>query len=199
MADRPDSSAGSQPVHPDDESLTAYMVDALDAERQRTIEAHLDTCDSCVQALSAGQHRIRIAAEVAIPVPAAVRKRVGTPVHDSARPTGSAAAARQWLSTLWHLPVLIPVSVSLGVIIGLSTHLLLMPVPGTRIRAVPIIQTLRVTAAEAAVRSAPNPSASIVATLRHGTQVEIRASEREWYRVLVANGPEGWVESRAFD
>lgn len=200
MTDRSPSTSGSQPAHPDDELLVGYMVAGLDPERERAVEQHLEVCDTCVESLASAQHRISMAAEVAVPVPRLVRERAESRLADSAVAATPVAAARPWLSVLWRLPVLVPVAVTVGLVIGLSAHMLLVPeTPHSHTRAIPMVQILRVTAPEAAVRKTPNAGADVLATLPRGTQVEIHASERDWYRVRAPNGPEGWVESRAFD
>ena len=66
-------------------------------------------------------------------------------------------------------------------------------------RAVPMDQSLRVTLPHADVRSQPSTHADIVATLSRGTVLQISGEEREWLRVSLDNGKEGWIERRAFE
>jgi uncharacterized protein YgiM (DUF1202 family) len=60
-------------------------------------------------------------------------------------------------------------------------------------------ERLRVTAEEALVRTQPAFRQPVVATLRRGTSVKVIGEEGDWYRVVLADGKQGWMERRAFE
>src|SRR5689334_10243869 len=60
---------------PSDESLVAAFTGALSADEQHHLDAHLDSCDRCLDAVDALLRRLRLADAIAVPVPDAVRER----------------------------------------------------------------------------------------------------------------------------
>jgi len=188
------------PRCPGDEVLVASLTAGLSGAESAALDSHLDSCDRCVAALQVVQLRLALADEIATPVPRTVRARV----PGAAVP---ARAARDWLATvrdllaaMVRLPVLIPVSVAVGALLMVASQTWLSPTPPREMtRSVPLQQRLRITAPDAVVRVQPAARADAVATLSRGALVDVTGEERDWYRVALPNGTEGWVERRAFE
>lgn len=197
MAERQPPTSGSGPLHPDDELLVAYLTTTLHGVEEHSVDAHIHTCDTCLGTLQSISRRISAATKIATPVPDAVARRVAP--HPAQPSWWNELGAR--FSNFLRLPVLVPVAVGAGLIVALTVSNVVTPsAPRELTRAVPLRQqNLRVTAAEASVRNQPNSHADVVATVPHGTMVELRGEDRDWYHVVVADGREGWVDRRAFE
>ncbi|MFQ5664937.1 MAG: zf-HC2 domain-containing protein [Candidatus Binatia bacterium] len=193
------------------ELLVGYLTTGLTASERRDIDRHVRGCDQCIRTLTLLQRRLLSAPEMAAPVPAAVVERAraaSTRDVGHARPAvglGEAWAALssvgRRLSAHIKLPVLVPAAVAAAALLVVATEQTwVTPAPQRELtRAVPMHQTLRVTAQEAIVRNQPSTRTQIVGTLQHGTTIEIAGQERDWYRVTLPDGTEGWVERRAFE
>jgi hypothetical protein len=213
---------------PGDELLIAYLTassalaalpSALsDIERSR-IEEHLQTCGSCVQALAMMQRRLGVTAEIPAPVPGAVAELLGVTTPQLAA-DGAAVAPPQhsglstqhsrvgWfgsirdrLSAVLRLPVLVPAAVAAVAVLVVAVQQswrrpALQPEMS---RVLERHERLRVTAEEALVRTQPAFRQPVVATLRRGTSVKVIGEEGDWYRVVLADGKQGWMERRAFE
>ena len=195
MAHSAPPTAAPRPAHPQDEFLVAYVTRGLNREEEQAVETHVQACDSCIEMLAVIQHRLAREAELAVAVPGAVRRRV-TSVLPAPR---SFSDLIGWVADLLPLQAMIPVAVAAGVMLTVGVQTWLHhATPGQLTRGVPWQQSLRVTAPEAVVRTQPSGHGEVVATLNRGTVVQVSAEERDWYRISVRDGPEGWVERDAF-
>ncbi len=197
MAERQPPTFGFGSLHPADEVLVGYLTASLQDAEGREIDAHLHLCDPCLETLQAISRRINAAAEIATPVPESVAQRVAVHV---ARPRWWSELGTRF-STFLRLPILVPVAVAAGAVIVLTVNnAVLTSAPRELTRSVPLHQqTLRVTATQTNLRNQPSANADVIATLSHGTLVQLRGEDREWYHVVVPDGREGWVDRRAFE
>lgn len=196
-----------------EERLVLYAMSDLAADERGGIAAHLGGCDGCVSALQRVRNRLRAAVDTPQPVPASVQRRAEAALAAAARelaaeapPVRPALAAgdgvlervRAWL----RAPVLIPVAAVGAAVLMMSLGRLPVAGPtGTEhSRALPP-QTvrLRVVASEALVYSRPSGQSSVLATVRHGTQLEVAGEERGWYEVRLDGGQSGWIVREAFE
>jgi len=191
---------------PSDEWLVAFLTGGLNVAERQQVDRHLQRCDQCVESLMIAHRRLRIASEVPAPIPAGVRQR--TEPAPTGRTAPSPPAVRRpagvsrllgWLASGRRLPVLVPIAVAAGALLVIATQQTWEPRPRDRTRALPMSQTLRVTATAAAVRRQPTLRADVLATLHRGAAVEIRGEERDWYRIALPGGAEGWVDRSAFE
>jgi len=193
---------------PSDELLVGYLTaDLAAAERQRC-EAHLRECDRCVITAAMVQRRLRIGDEVPIAIPDAIAARVRPPVPVAspaaapvtpARRSDWVAAVREWAGSLGRLPILVPAAVA-----AVAVLLIVSPPPSTTpsggSRAVPgSSATLRVTGHHVPVYERPSSRTAEIANLDRGEYVTVRGEDRNWYRVALPDGREGWVEREAFE
>jgi anti-sigma factor RsiW len=196
-------------ICPQDEILVAYLARTLSTPERFTVDDHLQACDRCLHTIAVVDRRLRLAAEIPLPVPHSVVERVRalrSPAPDTAP---SHAPRRQpfgaWLADavtrLVRLPVLIPTAVAVGVLaMVIGQHAWLSPTgPRDLTRSVPVPQQLRTRAAQTLVRAAPTSNANVVTTLPPNTLVSIEAQEREWYRITLPDGTRGWLDRNAFD
>jgi len=192
-----------QGTHPSDEVLAAYLSTGLSTADRGDIARHLRVCDRCVQTVVAAQYRIGMALEIGAPVPEAVRERARTPEllvpSRGSAPPRWLSLIRDRLSGVLRLPVLAPVALAAGLVLVVATSSTWLRPRGDLTRSIPLHQNLRVTTTEAPVRDQPSTRAEVVATLRHGNAVEIRDELRDWYRVALPDGTEGWVLRQAFE
>jgi len=189
--------------HPSDEILAAYLSTGLTSAEQRDVRQHVQTCDRCVQTVAIARSRMDIASELSAPVPASVRERARLPEFSPAR-DGDAhphwlSAWRDRLTGLLRIPVLAPVAVAVGMLLVLATNSQWLHPGGELTRSIHLRQTVHVTSTEAPVHAQPSTRADVVATLHHGTAVEVRDEQRDWYRVALPDGTEGWVLRDAFE
>jgi hypothetical protein len=178
------------------------------------VEQHLAVCDQCVALIEVAHARLAIAAEIPYAVPPQLHQRVleglvaGTPAN--ARPSRERAAtgvARRWwesigetMLALTRLPILVPTGFAVGVALMLVGNRAAWDTPaGTLTRAVSVSPELRVTASHVVVRAQPHVRAEAIATLSRGQVVHVDREEREWYRLALPGGAEGWVERGAFE
>jgi len=184
---------------PTPEDLVAYLAGAL---VDGAIEEHLLTCAACVESVALMHSRLRVGAAAAVPVPSAVQERIRS------WPSKPGKSSRRWravvgtgLAAARRLPVLMPLSFAAGALLALMVQQLWPEgsVPRPVTRSVATRRLLAVTAPEGKLRSEPHPRSAIIATLNRGTTIEVLAEYRDWYRVRLADGGEGWVERRAFE
>jgi anti-sigma factor RsiW len=193
------------------EMLVGYLTTGLTDAERRSIDGHVRSCDQCVQTLTLLQRRLLSAPEMAVPVPLGVQERARATSQAGIRAAKPAAGlAEAWsalttvgrrLSAHIRLPALVPAAVAAGALFVVAgQQVWLNQEPARELsRAVPMDQSLRVTLPQADVRSQPNMHADVVATLSRGTVLQISGEEREWLRVSLDNGKEGWIERRAFE
>ncbi len=188
-------------------------------ERSR-IEEHLGTCDDCVQTLAIMQRRLGVASEIPAPAPASILERAGAAIQPVVADVQTVTATtrnsrldvphslggrlpslRDRLSAVFRLPVLVPAAVAaVALLVIVRQQGWMNPVPPPEMsRVIERHETLRVTADEALVRVQPALRHPVVATVKRGTSVEIIGEENDWYRVLLQDGREGWMDRRAFE
>lgn len=190
---------------PSDEVLLAYLTKILESDAAQHVDAHVDVCDVCLGALWAAQQRLSRDAEMAEPVPAAVLQRLAAvPPQRAAMPAGDPTSASP-MRRVRRLPVPPPLRVLLPLALAASVMLVIASQPWWNqspqrpvTRAVPMSQQLRVSAHQAPVRLQPHLQAEVIATLSRGDVVEVGGEDREWYRVVLPDGGQGWVEQQAF-
>ena len=198
------SDAGTRPGWtcmggPTPEDLVAYVTGAA---VDGAIEEHLLSCAACVESVALMHSRLRVGAVAAVPVPSTLQERVSSlPSRPSKRSRHWRAAVRVGLSAARRLPVLMPMSFAAGALLALMVQQLWPEgsVPHPVTRSVATRRVLAVTAPAGQLRSEPHPRSAIIATLNRGTTIEVLAEYRDWYRVRLADGSEGWVERRAFE
>jgi anti-sigma factor RsiW len=193
------------------EMLVGYLTTGLTDAERRSIDTHVRGCDQCVQTLTLLQRRLLSAPEMEVAVPAAVQERARAASQPGVRASKPALGLAEAWSTLTtvgrrlsahiRLPALVPAAVAAGALFVVAgQQVWLNQGPARELsRAIPMDQTLRVTAPEAAVRTQPSSHGDIVTTLSRGTVLKISGEEREWLRVSLDDGKEGWVERRAFE
>jgi hypothetical protein len=207
MTEMSNAAAGNATVScPSDELLAAYLSAALNATEHQTLDRHVRTCLACTEAVAVAFRRMRLAGEIARPVPAAVLMRAAdtAPEHIPAR--AAAPHARDWWAALseqiagWlRSPVLVPVAVATLALIVVVQQQFNTPELSEKTRAIGTQDQLQVVAPSAAVYTRPSTREAIVATLSRGTTVRILATETDWYRVAIPDGSEGWMERRVFE
>jgi anti-sigma factor RsiW len=184
---------------PTPEDLVAYVTGAA---ADGAIEEHLLSCAACVESVAIMHSRLRVGAPAAVAVPAALLERVRP------RPSSPGKGSRRWraavgagVSAARRLPVLMPLSFAAGALLALMVQQLWPDggVPHPVTRSVTTRRALAVTASEGQLRSEPHPRAAIIATLNRGTMTEVLTEYRDWYRVRLADGSEGWIERHAFE
>ena len=184
---------------PTPEDLVAYVTGAA---VDGAIEEHLLSCAACVESVAIMHSRLRVGALAAVPVPSALQERIRSwPSRPGKSSPRWRAAVGTGLSAARRLPVLMPLSFAAGALLALMVQQLWPEggVPHPVTRSVTTRRALAVTASEGQLRSEPHPRAAIIATLNRGTMTEVLAEYRDWYRVRLADGSEGWVERRAFE
>ena len=206
---------------PSDEFLVAALTNAISDEEQHWLDTHLDTCDRCLDAIGAATRRLRIADEIPVAVPDALRQRAAAAMPEPAtallpgprpapdrwapsrpatrwRATRWSAGARGWVAALLRPPVMVPAALAIVAVLVVATQTWMTPgMPRPLTRSITVPQRARVTAIEAPVRRQPNGHAEVVATVSRGTLVEISGEERDWSHVTLPNGTEGWVDQEA--
>lgn len=190
------------------ELLVGYMTNGLAETDRLGVDSHVRACDECIRTLTLLHSRLSCASEMDAAVPAAVLERVAAvlPVRQAnpmvyADWSEALAAVGGRLTDALKLPVLIPAAVAAGALLVVAEQQMLVnPSPLKEMsRSAPVQQSLRVTALEAAIHTQPSSHADVVATVTRGTVLTIGSQEREWYRVALSDGREGWVERHAFD
>jgi hypothetical protein len=191
---------------PDGELLLAFLTAAVDSETARRLDAHLDACDACLEALVTAQNRLARSSEMTEKVPPSLSERLAAvPPQRAATPAGDRHVAYPANRRVRRLPVS-PILRFAGPL-ALAASLLLVvasqtswfsATPQRQTRSVPMSQHLKVTAREVQVRAQPHLQAEVVAKLTRGDVVEVGGEDREWYRVALPGGGEGWVEQYAF-
>jgi Bacterial SH3 domain len=197
--------------HPNDEWLVAYLTAGLSDDEQRGLDTHLQGCDRCVGSLSSMRRHLGMAAEVAVPVPAAVFDRVAglgaTAASSSARRPAPLSALLDRVFGVFRWPVLVPVAVAATALLVLvSQSDVTRPAPQQeRSRAVSTRQTLPVTVPEAEVWPQPArvregmTGGQVMATIKRGTRIAVVGEKGDWYQVTLPNGTTGWMERNAFE
>ncbi len=184
---------------PTPEDLVAYVTGAA---VDGALEEHLLSCAACVESVAIMHSRLRVGALAAVPVPSALQERIRS------WPSRPGKSAQRWratvgtgLSAARRLPVLMPLSFAAGALLALMVQQRWPEggVPHPVTRSVATRRVLSVTAPEGQLRSEPHPRSAIITTLNRGTKIEVLAEYRDWYRVRLADGSEGWVERRAFE
>ena len=193
------------------EMLVSYLTTGLSDAERHSIDDHVRGCDQCIRTLTLLQRRLLSADEIPAAVPAHLIDRATAAATPGQRPVKAAAGLTEaWsaltsvgrrLSAHIRLPALVPAAVAAGALLVVAgEHNWTQPeAPKEMTRAVPSHRTLRITAPEAIVRAQPNSRTEVVATLNRGTALEVTSLEKDWYRVTLPGGAEGWVERQAFE
>jgi len=193
------------------EVLVSYLTTGLSDAERHSIDTHVRGCDQCIRTLTLLQRRLLSAEEIPAPVPASVIERATAAATRERRPVKPAAGLSEaWaalssvgrrLSAHIRLPALLPAAVAAGALLVVAgEHNWMKPEPLKEMtRAVPSRRSLRITVPEAIVRAQPSSRTEIVATLSRGTTLEVTSLEKDWYRVTLPSGAEGWVERQAFE
>jgi anti-sigma factor RsiW len=185
---------------PTPEELVAYVTGAA---VDGALEEHLLGCAACVGSVAIMHSRLQVGARAAtVSVPAALQERINSwPARPGKRSRRWPAAVRTGLSVARRLPVLMPLSFAAGALLALLVE---QQWPGGGAtqpvtRSVATQRMLSVTAPEGQLCGEPDPRSAVIATLNRGTKVQVLAAYRDWYRVRLADGSEGWVARRAFE
>jgi SH3 domain-containing protein/putative zinc finger protein len=192
------------------EVLVSYLTTGLSDAERHSIDTHVRGCDQCIRTLTLLQRRLLSAEQIPAPVPASVIERAAAAAISERRPAKPAAGLSEaWsalssvgrrLSVHIRLPALVPAAVAAGALLVVAgEHNWMKPEPKEMTRAVPSHRSLRITVPEAVVRAQPSSRTDIVATLSRGTMLEVTSLEKDWYRVTLPSGAEGWVERQAFE
>jgi hypothetical protein len=205
-----DSTAGGSSCG-SNEMLVSYLTTGLSDAERHSIDTHVRGCDQCIRTLTLLQRRLLSSEEIPAPVPAFLVERAtdaATPERAPVKPAAGLAEAWSALSSVGRrlsahirLPALVPAAVAAGALLVVAgEHNWMKPEPLKEMsRAVPSHRALRITAPEAVVRLQPNSRTEVVATLSRGTTIEVTSLEKDWYRVTLPGGAEGWVERQAFE
>ena len=190
---------------PDRETLTGYLLASLAAEEQHAVDAHVLTCDACVQVLASMHRQLRPSWKLDAPVPAAIVRRALTVARPHAgrslslvRPAQPSAGVPAYL----RLPVLLPTAFAAGVAFFIAINAAsLVPRAGVdHTRAAGVFTGhRRLTTGDALMRSEPRDTATVVGRVARGVAVEVHAEEREWVLVSLPTHEQGWVPLRAFE
>jgi hypothetical protein len=193
------------------EMLVSYLTTGLSDGERQSIDTHVRGCDQCVRTLTLLQRRLLSADDVPAAVPLSVMERATAAATFERRPAKPAVGLSEaWsalssvgrrLSAHIRLPALVPAAVAAGALLVVAGERnWTQPEPLKEMsRAVPSHRSLRITAAEAIVRAQPSSRTEAVATLSRGTMLEVTSLEKDWYRVTLPGGAEGWVERQAFE
>ena len=193
------------------EVLVSYLTTGLSDAERRSIDTHVRGCDQCIRTLTLLQRRLLSAEEIPAAVPASVIERATAAAMPDRRPVKPAAGLSDaWaalssvgrrLSAHIRLPALVPAAVAAGALLVVAgEHNWTKPEPLKEMaRAVPSHRSMRITAPEAVVRAQPSSRTEILVTLGRGTTLEVTSLEKDWYRVTLPSGAEGWVERQAFE
>lgn len=188
---------------PSEEEWAAYLGGIATLERQRALDRHLEQCDACLELLLAASRRWARDREMDMVLPAHASETV--PSVPPAAPAASERPPRVRAPRRSRLPLprkawWFGSALAAGLVLVTVQVWQLALQPGAQeraTRAVPVGNEVRVAAARAEVRAAPHPRADVVATLRRGETVRVGAQERDWYRVQLADGREGWIVMEA--
>lgn len=189
---------------PDEETLLAYGLGLVDESEDAAVEGHLYSCDACVLALALATQRLRqMEASRVEAVPPHIAEKVAATPHRAAAASAGGASAQRWRRVRLPIPPrqVWPLALAAGLVLAIGLHLgnFRSPSEPERLtRSIPENQFAKVSASVATVRREPHPRAEVVATLRRGDAVRIGTQQREWYRVSLPDGTEGWVEQDAF-
>ena len=185
---------------PGPEQLVAYLTDDLSERDRHTLEHHLLECDGCTAAVTVMHQRWRMADRVAVVVPAALAEHVAgvTPTPATLRSSRRWSAWRERWQTWARLPILMPTAFATGMLLMLAIQNLPWPSSQPLTRNVALEETLRLHQ-PARVYAAPDTHATVVTTLAANTRVDVRDQYRTWYRVVLPDGHDGWVEQAAFE
>ncbi len=201
------STAARESVCPGDEILLAFLSGSIDLETTRRLDTHLDACDACLGSVMHAQSRLSRDLEMSEPVPDEIRVRLAAVLPQrAATSAGAPAATSPSPRRIRHLPIppafryLAPLALAAGLLVTLSAKTdWFSPQPSQRLtRAVSVSQDLRVGAREATVYAEPHSHSQVIATLKRGDLVKLSGEDREWYRVRMPSGGEGWVEQEVF-
>ena len=191
------------------EVLVSYLTTGLSDAERHSIDTHVRGCDQCIRTLTLLQRRLLSAEEIPAAVPASLIERATAAATPGRAAKPAAGLSEAWsalsavgrrLSAHIRLPALVPAAVAAGALLVVAgEHNWMKPEPKEMTRAVPSHRTLRITVPEAVVRAQPSSRTEIVATLSRGTTLEVTSLEKDWYRVTLPSGAEGWVERQAFE
>ena len=95
--------------HPSDDTLTAFLLDELDASVHDEVDRHLESCDACLRSHAATAETLAALALAAPPVAPAAALRARVLAAAETAPTRSPAHRRPVRSRRWA-PRLVPVA-----------------------------------------------------------------------------------------
>jgi hypothetical protein len=199
-------SSNSTTEHPSDELIVAYVTSGLTDDERRAIDAHIRTCDRCVEDIAVVQRRLDMLPEIPTRVPVEIleRARVSAPTPVPRRRASLAtwiAAIRDRLADFLTVPVLVPVAVAALALLVLVTQQVWVG-PGSQqqlIRSVDTHETMHVRTEIALVRDRPAADADVVQELHRGARVDVIGEQGNWCKVVLPNGEQGWVEHQTFE
>lgn len=191
-----------------DETLLAYLTEALPADERRGLKTHLASCDACVSGLSRLHRRLAVLDTVEATVPAALKAKASAAIGSAAPGAkvrrlpsrGAGRRAERRVPSWLRLPVLMPVSIAAGALLMVSIQEagIMSPAQHALTRAVQRDERMRVTSA-AEVRAEPRRQAQVITVVARGTTLQIEGEERDWLLVKLADERTGWVERDAFE
>ena len=171
------------------EAAVAYLLEPAGAGTD-AIEAHLRQCSSCVEQVALIHRRLRRSSLLS---DASAGPRSAP--QSGAVQVGGSPRLRRAVTRLTRLPVLMPTALAAGALLTVAVHSLWFgPPAGDRMRSLPRRHTVEVAAADVPLRSRPDAGAEVVALLNRGAVLEVRGEEPRWYRVVLEDGREGWIE-----
>jgi hypothetical protein len=184
--------------------LIAYLSDEVAIPERSRIDAHLDECEACLELTLSAHARLRFGA-IAEPVPTIFSQPTAVvPPHSAAGPAGIAPSHPQRpKGVVRYLPVppprwlMAPLALAAGLALMLVAPDFNRGIDAPLTRGVDDTSIVRITAHQADVRADPSLHAVVVAQLARGTVLDVAGQERDWYRIRLASGGEGWVEQRA--
>lgn len=190
---------------PDQEGLIGYANGDLTDAEERRLDTHMAVCDRCLEEAHIVHARLHLTAAPLTVPPAAVvarahaalaheapRLRADVRATESARDTAMGAIA----SMLLRLPVLIPAGLAVGALLVVAVQTWLVPTSQpVLLRSVQIQQITQ----ETVVRAQPRTGAAVLAKLLPGDMVELRGEQSGWYRIVLPDGGDGWIEQRALE
>lgn len=190
---------------PPEEELAAYLSGVSSAARQLAIDEHLAACDACLYAVMAAARRASFDREILLPVPEPVLARAaGATQAPATQPASGERSGQKRQPVLrsplprarWWLSAALAASLAW---VAVQTGWLqnIPEIAYRQTRAVRTEEEVKISARRAEVLAAPHPRAAVVATLARGDTVRVGEQDRDWYRVTLPDGREGWIAMEA--
>lgn len=185
---------------PSSESLLAFLLAGDKGPQLHQVVAHhLGSCDACLLDLQRAGRRLRLEAEIASPIPEAVRLAALPKPQVGALPESTWQRAWRRLTDAVRLPVLVPAAAAVALVLAVGVpRNAEVATPSERTRDVALRQNARLTNA-ATLHAAPTAQGAVLARLDRGTAVVLLDRRDAWVQVELADGTAGWMEQRAFE